>query len=281
MRWKKSSKKISRSKLLFMKTKQKFDKLINEFSEIWKNERFIDVSKKQWMRLSLKKEWQDKLIVKIKIYSLDTNDRKVINDIFNCLQTQSKLKFTIVAISFAYSVFFMWTIKIDVRKKRAIMNIRELNNFLVSDVYFVSSQFEIIDDLLECKYLSILDANAFFYQWRVHSNDVYKQTVVTHRDQKTFLIFIMSNRNSMTYVQRQMNILLNDLRKFVKLYINDIICRSKSFVEHLKHLRVLFQIFSAKENHYQFIENLFELSKCDLIKTTSECFRINYSKKEI
>ncbi len=31
--------------------KQKFDKLINEFSKIWKDERFIDVSEKQWMRL--------------------------------------------------------------------------------------------------------------------------------------------------------------------------------------------------------------------------------------
>jgi hypothetical protein len=170
--------------------------LINRFSEIWKNEEFIDVQKKQWMRLSLKKQWQDKLIVKIKIYSLDTNDRKVINDIFNRLQTQSRLKFTIVATSFAYSVFVVWTIKNDVRKKRAIMNIRELNNLFVSDIYFVSSQFEIIDDLLECKYLSILDANAFFYQWRIQLNDDYKQTVVTSRDQKTFLILIMNNRNS-------------------------------------------------------------------------------------
>ncbi len=195
---KKSEEKISFDVTVFddEREKQKFDRLINRFSEIWKNEEFIDVQKKQWMRLSLKKQWQDKLIVKIKIYSLDTNDRKVINDIFNRLQTQSRLKFTIVATSFAYSVFVVWTIKNDVRKKRAIMNIRELNNLFVSDIYFVSSQFEIIDDLLECKYLSILDANAFFYQWRIQLNDDYKQTVVTSRDQKTFLILIMNNRNS-------------------------------------------------------------------------------------
>jgi hypothetical protein len=85
--------------------KQEFDRLINEFSEIWKDEKFIDVLEKQWMRLSFKNEWQDKLIVKIKIYSLDTNDRKIVNNIFNRLQTQSKLKFITVATSFAYSVF--------------------------------------------------------------------------------------------------------------------------------------------------------------------------------
>jgi hypothetical protein len=205
------------------------------------------VSEKQWMRLSLKEKWQNKLIVKIKIYSLNTNDRKIVNDTFNCLQTQNKLKFIIVAISFVYSVFVVWTIKNDVRKERVIMNIRRLNNLLVSDVYFVSSQFEIIDDLLDCKYLSVLDANAFFYQWKVHLNDAYKQTIVTHRDQKTFLILIMSNRNSIAYVQRQMNILLNDLRKFVRAYIDDIICKSKTFQEHLNHFRILFRIFLRED----------------------------------
>jgi hypothetical protein len=122
-----------------------------------------------------------------------------------------------------------------------------LITLLISNIYFVSSQFEIIDDLLECKYLSVFDANAFFYQWRVHSNDVYKQTIVTHRDQKTFLILIMKNRNSIVYMQRQMSILLNDLRKFVRIYIDDIICRLKTFQEHLNHLRILFRIFLKKE----------------------------------
>jgi hypothetical protein len=221
--------------------------LINEFSKIWKNEEFIDVSKKQWMRLSLKNEWQNKMTVKIKIYSLRTNDRKVINDIFDRLQTQERLKFIKKATPFSYSVFVVWTVKNDVRKSRVIIDIRDLNALLISDAYSVFSQFEIIDDLLECKYLSMLDVNAFFYQWRVHSNDVYKQIVVTHRDQETFLISIMNNRNFVTYVQCQMNILLNELRKFVKAYIDDIICKSKTFQKHLNHLKILFRIFLRKE----------------------------------
>jgi hypothetical protein len=226
--------------------KQKFDKLINEFSKIWKDEKFIDVLEEQWMRLSLKKKWQDKMTVKIKIYSLKTNDKKMMNDIFNRLQTQSRLKFTIATTLFNYSIFVMWIVKNDVRKDKAIMNIRRLNALLISDAYSIFSQSEIIDDLLECKYFSILDVNAFFYQWRVHSDDAYKQTVITHREQKTFLISIMSNRNFVTYVQRQMNILLNDLRKFVRIYIDDIICRSKIFQKHLNHLRILFRIFLRK-----------------------------------
>ncbi len=186
------------------------------------------------------------MIAKIKIYSLNTNDRKIVNDIFNRLQTQNKMRFIIVATSFAYLVFVVWTIKDDVRKERVIINIRELNNLFVSNVYLISSQSEIIDDLLEYKYLSILDVNAFFYQWKGHSENAYKQTIIVHREQKTFLIFIMSNRNFVTYVQLQMNILLNNLKKFVRVYIDDIICRSKTFQEHLNYLRILFRIFLRK-----------------------------------
>jgi hypothetical protein len=81
----------------------------------------------------------------------------------------------------------------------------------------------------------------------MHSNDTYKQTIITYQKQKTILIFIMNNRNFVTYVQRQMNILLNDLSKFVKIYIDDIICRFKTFEKYLKHLRILFLIFLRKD----------------------------------
>jgi hypothetical protein len=46
--------------------KQKFDRLINEFSKIWKNEEFINVLEEQWMRLSLKENWQNKMTAKIR-----------------------------------------------------------------------------------------------------------------------------------------------------------------------------------------------------------------------
>ncbi len=261
--------------------KQKFDKLINEFSQIWKNEEFIDVLKKQWMRFSLKKSWQDKMIVKTKIYSLKTDDRKVINDIFNRLQTQNRLKFTIETTSFNYSVFVMWIVKNDVRKDKIIVNIQDLNALLISNVYSVSSQSEIIDDLLECKYLSILNVNAFFYQWRVHSKDVYKQTIMIHREQKIFLIFIMNNRNSIAYVQRQMNILLNDLRKFVRAYIDNIICRSKTFQEHLNHLRILFRIFLKKEIIINSLKTFLEYQSVILLKQRVNAFELITTEKKL
>ena len=50
------------------------------------------------------------------------------------------------------------------RKKRTIIDIKELNDFIIFDAYSIISQLEIINDLKNCTHISILDANAFFYQ---------------------------------------------------------------------------------------------------------------------
>ena len=53
-----------------------------------------------------------------------------------------------------------------------------------------------------CTHISIIDCFDFFYQWRVHSSDRHKLTIVTHREQKTFNVAVMNYRNSSFYVQR-------------------------------------------------------------------------------
>jgi hypothetical protein len=161
------------------------------------------------------------------------------------------------------------------------VNIRDLNALLISNAYSVSSQSEIIDDLLECKYLSILNVNAFFYQWRIHSNDAYKQTVVTHREQRIFLIFIMNNRNFVTYVQRQMNILLNEFRKFVKIYIDDIICKSKTFQKHLNHLKILFRIFLKKEIIINSFKTFLEYQSVILLKQRVNALKLITAEEKL
>ena len=70
----------------------------------------------------------------------------------------------------------------------------------------------------------------------MHSNDIYKLTIVIYKDQEIFLVSIMKCRNSMIYVQRQMNILLQQF-KFVKIYINDIVVRLEFLAEYVDHLR--------------------------------------------
>ena len=118
-----------------------------------------------------------------------------------------------------------------------------MNKLIISDFYSLSLQSDIINDFKNCIHISVLDAIVFFYQWRVHFDHIYRLTIVTHRKQKTFLISVMKCKNLIAYVQKQMNTFLKHLI-FAKIYINDIIIRSKSMRKHMLHFRTVFKLFN-------------------------------------
>ena len=125
------------------------------------------------------------------------------------------------------------------------MNIRDLNAITQSDVYSLSLQFDIISAVLECQYITVLNCSAFFYQWRVHSDDRHKLTVITHRDQESFNVAVMNYKNSSVYVQRQIDRLLRSFRAFAKTYVDDIVVHSNILQEHLAHLKQIFDMLRA------------------------------------
>ena len=86
---------------------------------------------------------------------------------------------------------------------------------------------KIISVVKNCFYITVVNAFVFFYQWRVHSDDRHKLTVMSHRDQKLFNVVVMKYKNSFVYVQRQIDRLLRVYRKFVKTYVDDIVIFSR------------------------------------------------------
>ena len=258
--------------------KKAYTSFINEFSILWKNHEFINVFESNWMRISLKNNWQFKIIEKFKIYSLETKDKKILNNTFDNFHKKNRLKWTNQTILFSYSIFIAWRIVNDVRKKRIIVNIRELNDIIISDVYSISSQSEIINDFKNCTHIFVFDANFFFYQWKMHSSDIYKLTVMTHRKQKIFLISIMSCRNSVVYVQRQMNVLLRRLQEFVKIYIDEIVVKFKSLHERIYHLRQLFNLFVNKNINLNSIKIFLDYFEITLLNQRINAFDLSTTK---
>ena len=260
---------------------EQYIKLVNEFSILWKNENFIDVFMKQWMRINLRDDWQSKIFEKFKIYSLSIEDQKIVDETFDKMHDQDRLKWTDTATLFSYSVFVIWIIKDEVKKDRAVIDIRDLNELIMSDAYSMSSQSEIIRDLLECTHLAVLDANFFFYQWRVHSDDTYMLIAVISRDQKTFLVSIMRCRNSIAYVQRQMNIILRKFRDFVRTYIDDVIIKSRSFKDHLNHLRSIFTLFTKLRIFIKSIKIFLDYADVLLLRQRVNALDLTISKEKL
>ena len=254
--------------------------LVNDFSILWKNEEFINIFEKRWMRLSLRNDWQDRISNKFKMYLLSNENKKIIDNTFDKSHEKERLIWTTTLTSFFYFVFVVWKTINEIRKDRAVVDIRDLNKLLLFDVYSLSLQNDIISDFRKCTHISILDATTFFYQWKTHFDDVYKQIIVIHREQEIFLVLIMRNRNSILYVQRQMNDILRAFRQFVKIYIDDVVIKSNSLKEHLTHLKIVFNLFVKFNIAIKLIKMFIDYSDVALLEQRVNSLKFSISEEK-
>ena len=106
---------------------ENFSKLMNDFAFLQTDQKFSNLFEKNWMRLSLKTNWEFKIKEKTKIYSLRQRDKIVINETFNKLHSQNRLKWTKQNTLFSFSVFVIWRDSTSNKKTRVVVDIRKLN----------------------------------------------------------------------------------------------------------------------------------------------------------
>ena len=226
-------------------TKKKIEKITNKWKKLWKKKSStIQIFESVFMPIPLKPNWAKKIKTN-RVYFLDFKNRILVNETFDKLHREKKMRWSKNLTSFEYSVFVIWkTIiknEISIRKNRAVVDIRELNEIIQIDAYPMSTQTEIIVAMTECSHISIMNAQGYFYQWTVKEEDRYKQTIIIHRGQEEFSVTIMKFKNSSTYVQKQTDLMLKDFRGFIRIYIDDIVIFFTSFEDHVKHLNMTFQ----------------------------------------
>ena len=218
----------------------KLSALVAEFAEIWTDRGgFVDLPEEDWMRIPLRADWESKITGKPKVYHLGIKDRAIVDKVFDKLQAQGKLIYTDQPTPFCFPVFVVH----KANKGRPVADIRALNQVVIRDAYPLPPQDDVICLVAGCPYVTCVDGASFFYQWRVHPLDRYKQTVVTHRGQETFLVPLMGYCNSPAYVQRQVDRLLREFKAFAKGYVDDIVIFSHTLEEHIRHLRLVFTLF--------------------------------------
>lgn len=149
-----------------------YTKLVAEFPSLWEDDGFIRVPPEEWMRIPLKEGWQNKLTRRSKIYPLGIEDRKLVDETFNKMHKQGRLRWIDEETPFSFPVFVVWMSANGKRKGRAVVDIRGLNDMIIPNAYPVPLQDEIINDLRGCNRLSVLDAMSFFYQKRLHDSDL-------------------------------------------------------------------------------------------------------------
>lgn len=220
-----------------------FTKIVDEYASIWTDQGFAELPEENWMRIPLKSDWEDKTPGKIRVYPLGTRDKEFIDKTFHELHSLGRMEWTNTSTPFSYPCFVVWrTLPDGSRKGRVVVDVRGLNAIALTDVYALPLQSDVIMEVRNCKYITVVDCSSFFYQWRVHPEDRHKLTVVTHRGQEYFNVAVMGYKNSPSYVQRQIDRVLRAYRKFARAYIDDIVIFSRTLEEHVVHLRQVFDV---------------------------------------
>jgi hypothetical protein len=125
---------------------------------------------------------------------------------------------------------------------RMCVDYRPLNAVTIKNKYPLPRIDVLFDQLAGAKVFSKIDLRSGYHQIKIRASDVPKTAFSTRYSLYEFLVMSFGLTNAPAYFMYLMNsVFMNELDKFVVVFIDDILIYSKSEAEHAKHLRIVLQ----------------------------------------
>jgi hypothetical protein len=125
---------------------------------------------------------------------------------------------------------------------RMCVDYRPLNAVTIKNKYLLPCIVVLFDQLAGAKVFSKIDLPLGYHQIKIWASDVPKTAFSTRYGLYEVLVMSFGLTNAPAYFMYLMNsVFMNELEKFVVVFIDDILIYSKSKAEHAKHLRIVLQ----------------------------------------
>lgn len=145
--------------------RDKLPHFLDENADIFEDKGWASAPQDEWLKVRLRQNWQDMIPKKCRVYPMTSKDAEVIDKTLAKLQAAKKLGRTTQSVPFSFPVFVVWrTMPDSTRKGRMVIDVRGLNRMSIPDAYPIKNQDQILFRITSAKYVTILNATAFFYQ---------------------------------------------------------------------------------------------------------------------
>jgi len=139
---------------------------------------------------------------------------------------------------------------------------RSLNAVTIKNKYPLPRIDDLLDQLRKAKYFSKIDLRSGYHQMKIKPEDVVKTAFVTRYGQYEFMVVSFGLTNAPAYFMNMMNkVFMEELDKFVVVFIDHILIYSETAEEHELHLRVVLEKLRQNQLYAKFEKCKFWLER--------------------
>jgi hypothetical protein len=166
---------------------------------------------------------------------------------------------------------------------RMCIDYRSLNEVTIKNKYPLPRIDDLFDQLQGAKYFSKIDLRSGYHQLRIKEAYIQKTAFVTRYGQYEFTVMPFGLTNAPAFFMNLMNkVFMEELDKFVVVFIDNILIYSKSREDHEHHLRIVLERLIAHQLYAKLSKFEFWLEKIAFLGhiLTTEGIEVDPSKVE-